>query len=100
MQRIAYPECDCCGSARPEYESTQWNLRVCYACLRMVADWLDANDLLIPNPLVEELFDGVFSGGTVPTSQQYTVVVQSKLAANAFSYKLLTRVQSDGKESS
>lgn len=100
MKRIAYPECDCCGAERPQFESTQFNLRVCYSCLRMIADWLDANDLLNPNVLVEELLAGVFSGGTVPTSQQYTVVVQSKLGSNAFAYKLIARIQSDSKDSS
>ena len=99
MRKIAYPTCDCCDASRPEYESSRYNLRVCYLCIRMIADWLDARDLLIPNPLTTELFDGVFSGGTVPTSQQFTVVVQSKLGANAFAYKILTRIQNFFEES-
>jgi len=92
MKKIAYPKCDCCGTARPEYESQRFNLRVCYLCLRMIADWLDARDLLTPNPLIQELFDGVFSGGTVPTSQQYTVIVKSQLGGNACAYKLIERI--------
>lgn len=99
MRKIAYPICDGCGAARPEYESSFWNLRVCYPCLRCMADWLDRQGLLTPNPLVEELFDGVFDGGTVPTSQQYTVVVKSRLGDNAFAYKLIERIQNGDEES-
>lgn len=92
MRRIAYPNCDCCGKPRPEYESEHWQLRVCYACMLGVANWFAAHELLYPNVLTQALFDGVFAGGTVPLENQYTVIHKSRNIGGAYSYRLLARV--------
>lgn len=95
MKKVAHPKCHGCGSKNPDYESEHFDLRVCYQCARSVADFLDSRDLLQPNVLTQELLDGVFNGGTVPTKDQYTVVTRSRHADNAVSYKVIDRVKSE-----
>src|SRR5690606_27673250 len=91
MKRVAHPTCSRCGSRNPDYESTLFKIRMCYRCVRDVADWFCERGLLQSNPLVEELLSGVFEGGTVPTTNQFTVIVQSRfldksLTDNSYSY--------------
>lgn len=82
MKRVTHPKCCGCGASNPDFESTRYNLRVCYRCLTECASWLREQGCLVPNPLIQELFDGVFSGGTVPLANQYTVVVLSDYSAS------------------
>jgi hypothetical protein len=96
MRKVAPPECNCCGKRYPEYESEDWNLRLCYQCLRMASTYLHRNGLLSPNVLVEALFLGVWRNN----DSQYEVVVESTIASNASSFLWLDRIQNDRKESS
>lgn len=95
MRRVVHPVCDRCNKTNPEFESARWSIRVCYACAREIADWLDERGWLESNPLVQELLDGVFSGGTVPLANQYTVVVKSHMGTNAYAYRVINRIDLD-----
>ncbi len=48
-------------------------------------------DLVDGNPIAEELFDGVWQGGTIPGVDEYTVVHRSKYDGMASSYSLAKR---------
>lgn len=91
MKRVTHPTCCGCGKVNPEYISERWQVRVCYQCLYQFATWLMNRDLADHNPLAEELLDGVFSGGPTPRDDEYTVIHQSRYAANASAFSLVKR---------
>lgn len=93
MKKVVHPECCGCGTLNPQFISERFpSIRVCYVCLTKCAGYLRDRGCLVSNPLTQELFDGVFSGGTVPLENQYTVIVKSEIGNNSFSYLLIDRV--------
>lgn len=75
MKRVVHPKCRSCGTDNPKFESERFGFRMCYRCLLDLSTWLWKHDCLLPNPLTQELFDGVFGGGSVPQDKSYTVTV-------------------------
>lgn len=72
-------------------------LWACYFCLRDVADWLYARDLLDSNPIAELLLDGMVD--EPESDEHYTVVVRSPTVHNACSYVKVKRVKKDSENS-
>lgn len=93
MIRVTHPRCCSCGSPNPDFESQRWQLRVCFMCLRATADWLAELDpeSFDGNPFTEELFDGVFEWGQVPTSTQYRVQLTSRRNGSTVEMHLFNR---------
>lgn len=92
MKKITHPKCCGCGAGNPKFNSERFPaLRVCYRCLYETATWFDRNGLLLDsNPLVTELFDGVFEGGIL-TEDRFQVWCKSDLGQSASYYKLVRR---------
>jgi hypothetical protein len=87
MQRVAHPTCISCGKIHPEFESKRFGIRVCYSCLLGAASGFHRKGIpLDSNPLITELFDGVFSGGVANTATHMPVVIRSDAGSSTFSF--------------
>lgn len=95
MRLVVHPKCCGCGADNPKFESVRFStVRVCYQCMYSAATWFDRNGLLFDsNPLITELFDGVFEGGIL-TEDRFQVWCKSDLGTNASYYKLVQRFKS------
>ncbi len=92
MRKVAHPTCDSCGKLHPEFESVRLKVRVCYGCLLDCATGFHRKGFpLDSNPLVTELFSGVFSGGTPETDTHMPVVIRSTAGSSTFSFLIVQK---------
>lgn len=92
MTPVAHPVCASCGRLHPDFESVQWGIRVCRPCLTSASHYFDAAGLLEDShPLLTELFDGVFTGGTSPAANEFTIWVRSPHGENVWTDRRLKK---------